>query len=446
MIFSDALRSLKSDPSRTFFYFLTFFLTTMFMFLFFNLGAAEAAVSPEYIMNTREANIYLLMQNGNITNLMEGYVLILCCVDIIFANSFFIRNKAEELAVRLVCGATFTQLAFYLLIQTFLLLLVAIPLGIACAVALIPVVNNFMAANLANAFTVEISNEAIVNFSMIIFMLVGWTTTLNLSFAYQNEAAAILNGSAATREKPGDIITAIMAKINDKVKAVIGFGVVCYAIMKIFTSPAGSAGHALIAMVGLEFFLMYAVIPMMTHYIDHAGQKNPLNVIVSSFLREDLRMVRLCVYLFVGNAAVLAGMLTMRIDGDLAALMIMLTYVVMNVMQALALMFRLQTHLAERHEEYNVLAQVGYEPSEQKKILNKETNRFFLIVLVMALVLIGCMILSLARNNMIPAMYATIMITCMVVPLFCVWILSGFFYRRSARIQDMIHSIEESRR
>ena len=37
MIFRDAIRALKFDKPRTFFYWLTFFLTTLFIFLFFNI-------------------------------------------------------------------------------------------------------------------------------------------------------------------------------------------------------------------------------------------------------------------------------------------------------------------------------------------------------------------------------------------------------------------------
>ena len=66
---------------------------------------------------------------------------ILCSVEIVFANDFFIKNKAKSLAVRLVCGATYTQNAGYLLLQTVLILLVALPVGIIGGLCALPLVN-----------------------------------------------------------------------------------------------------------------------------------------------------------------------------------------------------------------------------------------------------------------------------------------------------------------
>ena len=445
MIFSDALRSLKDDPGRTFFYFLTFFLTTFLLFLFFNMGVSEQAVSEEFIMHG-EANIFEFMENGDIVNLMMAYVVIICCVDIIFANSFFIRNKAEELAVRLVCGATFTQLAFYLLIQTFLLLVIAIPLGIAAAAGTIPLVNSFLVSQLDSPFLITVSSEAVTNFTVIILMVVFWTTTLNLSFAYQNEAAAILNGTGTSREKTGSIFGGLLAKIPDILKALLGIGVLVYMFISIFRSPSGSAEYALIALLGVELVLMFALIPLITKYIDGRGMKKPLGTIVFSFLREDLKAVKVNIYLFIGNAAVLAAMLVMRSDHILAVVMILSTYIIMNFMQAMALMFRLATHLSERSAEYNVLAQTGYEPEQQTSILRSEMCLFYLFTLFASCALIGCTLASMTAAGLIASVYMIIMMASMVLPLLLMWVLSTISYKRTAHIQDMIHSIEESRR
>lgn len=84
MIFRDAIRALKFDKPRTFFYWLTFFLTTLFIFLFFNILFSNPK-GAEYLTGGTDMQA---RQN---------------------ANDFYVRSKGKDIAVRMVCGATFNQ-------------------------------------------------------------------------------------------------------------------------------------------------------------------------------------------------------------------------------------------------------------------------------------------------------------------------------------------------
>lgn len=440
---------MKSDPARTFCYFLTFYLVTALLFLAFNISVSETSVTEQYIVQANawgEANLYTFFENVDIIELIMVYVLTICCVDLVFANRFFINNKAEEVAVRLVCGATFTQLAFYVLIQTGLLILAALPLGILTALAAMPVLNNYLAATLANPFTIYVSSEAITNFTIIIFMIILWCTILNLSFAYLNEANAILNGSSTTRQKNNSLLGGLLAKIPTVFKGAAGIALVVFSIMMIFGSPKGCIVYGITALVGIELAIQFALIPAMTWYEDHAGLRKPARTIVLSFVREDLRAVKVGVYLLIGNAVTLIGLLVMRAGSDRETVMILLTYVVMNVMQAMALMFRLQTHLSTRSSEYNVLAQVGYEPSEQYSILRKEMALFFLFILAFTALIMGCTLYALTNASILSVGKLPVLILTVLICIAVIWVLSVYAYKNSAHIQDMIHSVEESRR
>ena len=92
MIFRDALRSLKKDIGRAFFYWLTFVLTTIFIFLFLNIAMSEA-VGVTFVHTA----------NTDISTNVSLILIVICIVEIIFANDFYVRSKARDLAVRLVC-------------------------------------------------------------------------------------------------------------------------------------------------------------------------------------------------------------------------------------------------------------------------------------------------------------------------------------------------------
>ncbi|MGN1182112.1 MAG: FtsX-like permease family protein, partial [Faecalibacillus sp.] len=154
----SALRSIKDDFSRSLFYWLTFVLTSMFMFLFFHLSLSDF-VGVTFINST-----------NNMETFITVLVIVICMVVIYFANDFYVKKKSKELAVRLVCGATYMQIASYLLIQTMLLFVLAIPFGILLAVLSFPIINQGLHIFTEMTYTLNIQGGAII--STIIILVV----------------------------------------------------------------------------------------------------------------------------------------------------------------------------------------------------------------------------------------------------------------------------------
>ena len=180
MIFKDALRSLRDSMAKAVFFCLTFYLTTTLMFLFFNVAESSASGQAEVYVTGGQADIGQLVMNGDIGNLMMVFIVIMCAIDLIYANDFFVKDKAKEIAVRMICGATYIQVSAYLLIQTTLLMLIAIPLGIITAMALFSLMNSLL-ISVGSTFFVSIHSFAITQFVVVILFIIFWTMMLNLS-------------------------------------------------------------------------------------------------------------------------------------------------------------------------------------------------------------------------------------------------------------------------
>ena len=164
MIFRDAFRSLKHDMARSFFYWLTFVITSMFMFLFFNISMSDVL------------KVTFVDARTDISTNITLFVIVLSSIDLFFANDFFVKNKAKHLAVQLVCGGRYGQLAAFLLIQTAILLFLAIPFGILLGVSLLPVVNKILSSILLSQQVVKISWEAMGYMAFVMVYIIFWTT------------------------------------------------------------------------------------------------------------------------------------------------------------------------------------------------------------------------------------------------------------------------------
>lgn len=92
MIIKNALRSLQRDKARKFFLFLTFFVTTFFLFLFFNMSFSEQSGAGEYRVQGGMVSTMDVIKNADVGEILTGRVIIMSAADMIFANSFFTRK------------------------------------------------------------------------------------------------------------------------------------------------------------------------------------------------------------------------------------------------------------------------------------------------------------------------------------------------------------------
>lgn len=431
MIFKDAMRSLRDDPVHTFFYLLTFFVTTLFMFVFFNMMECEMAVHEDFIFQNGMADVGTYVAKGDIANILCAYVITLCCVDILFANRFFIRNKAPEIAVRMICGATFSQLTRYLFLQITVMLLVALPLGVLCGIGLIPVLNKVLQNYLQAPFRVYITKMAVIEFIAVLGLILFWTIILNLSYIFQNQAAKFLNGQGEDTDKTNSTFGSVLKQIPGWFNGILGIFLFVYPLYAFVKIPDAAPFWGIVGILGMDLSLRYVVVPVMTKWLK-GRMNNPVRSAVWGFLRDDLEKMQITLYLFIGNVVLLTGLLVTRNNNELAVLLILVTYIVMNVMQAMTIMFRLQTIFVTRNHEYSILSQVGFNRKQGNKVLRIETALFYGINVLIVLLYEGVLLQSLVSKGMLDAHSGNLLLGTMLVPLLVVWVISYFLYQRSA--------------
>lgn len=77
----DVFNSLMNDKVRTFFCWITFTITSMFIFLFFTVAMSDAV------------GVTMIRGKSDIPTILMVASVILCSVEIVFANDFFIKTK-----------------------------------------------------------------------------------------------------------------------------------------------------------------------------------------------------------------------------------------------------------------------------------------------------------------------------------------------------------------
>ena len=418
MIIKDSLRSLKNSFSKAVFYWLTFVLTSMFIFLFFNISMSDT-VGVQWIDN----------DNG-IATTVTVFVIAVCLVILFFANDFYVRNKSKDLAVRLVCGATYLQLAEYLLLQTFLLLLFSIPVGIVLALMAIPVMNSAITFLLDAPFIIEIHSDAVFVTVLILVMIVFWTTYLNLAFAYRNSASSMLNERKMTNPLSGvEFYKNPRKKKQGRWKKILWIVMFALPPVLLFTTENMIIPLSIIGMTGFAMMIKRVLIPFITNYISEKKISDPLTLGMFGFLRSDLMIMRFNIILFIVSSVMLIA-IVMSPDMNPAEMMLaMLSYIVMNTLLALAIMFKYSTELAERKGYFTTMSQIGYLRTQLNRMIVLETTAFYgFVTLVSLLYLESIMISQMMRGAMRTELLLPLT-AFLVIPLVICWLITMYYYR-----------------
>ncbi len=441
MIVRDAIRSLKNSMAKAVFYWLTFVLTSMFVFLFFNISMSES-LGFTWINN-----------NNDTVTTVTVFVITICLIIIFFANDFFVKNKARELAIRLVCGATFLQLAEYLLVQTFILMVIAIPFGITGALILVPVLNGIISSILNSPFSIGIYPYAVLTTIIILGLVVFWTTYLNLSFAYRNSASMLLNERKLINPLSGfsmidDNFVLTEKEKEERRKEKLArrergakFRKIACIILFLFPLIVFHFNRdmalvvSIFGMVGFYLGVPNVIIPELNRLTRDSKTDDPELLAVAGFYRTDLTILRSNIILFLASAILLVCILLGRETTPLEMMLSLLSYVVMNVLLSLAIMFKFSTEVYSRQKYFMTLNHLGYVKEDRERIINREVGLLYLTILIVALLYLGNIFLSMIFGNVLTWNQAGLLILFMVIPLGIAWLFTIFYYKRSVLTQ-----------
>lgn len=417
MILKEALRSIKDDFSRSLFYWLTFVMTSMFIFLFFNLSYNKM-LGFTFINNKNDMISYITI-----------FVVTVCLIVIFFANNFYVKKKAKYLAVQLVCGATYFQLAQYLLLQTEILLILAIPLGIVIALSLLPLLNTIMSYYLHSSINITLQTGAISATVVILLMVIIWCTILNLGYAYRNSITQLLNDDKIqvnTFSIPSLYHIHISKRLINSLSIILYIGGAIYLIYDIYSVLFA----AILGIIGFYLMLDHVIIPYLNQYTHIKHTDRPLELIYFGFIRNDMIILKMNIVLLILSDILLVSLMVQGKDNPLEIILAIISFVVINILLSLSIMFKLSTEVASRKKYYASLERIGYMKDSQKKIIQYEMIGFYGFLLISTLWYIIAIFISIIIHHILSFSFCMILLVLYIVPLILCAMTNYLYYKK----------------
>lgn len=420
-MFKAAIRSIKDDFSRSLFYWLTFVLTSMFMFLFFNISYNE------------EVGVTFINSKNDMATFITVFVVGICMVVIFFANDFFAKKKAKDMAVRLVCGSTYIQIAKFLLYQSAILLVIAIPVGILSAIVSIPIINTILLNCFRTSLVLSFQWDAAFSTALILTVVIFYSTLLNLGYAYRNSIHTLINEEKLNLNNNVPMFQ-MNFKLSKKTKKILSSLLFVLPIILFYIYGNDSKtilAFSIVGMLGFFMFLNNVLIPFLNKLTHQLKTDHSSLLVYLGFIRTNIIVLKKNIVLLIISDIFFVSLLAASLENPLEMILAFISFVTINILLSLSIMFKYSTEIAVRRKFYLSLERIGYTKKELSSVIKKEVYIFYTIIIFFCLFYICNMMISLAIHHVIHINLLIILVLCFIIPLLICSLLNHIHYKKT---------------
>lgn len=413
-IFQLAIRSLKMSKQQTLFYLCSYILTTFFIFSFFSLAFNPAT------------GIHLGAKDTTFTTSIAVLVIAVAMFCVFLANDFYISHKNKELSVMLMSGASVYRLSYFLFIQSFIIMCIAIPVGLILGYLSIPFVNMLFQNVFAKESSVYVlSQQTIIATFVILICEVVWCTILNVGYCYRNSVHSVLHEKTQIEG-----IHLLPKKLSSgKFYPILYLGPLAGILL---TDDYGLyLMFSVVAIAGIPG-LIKTTIPHLLTYFMHHGHCD--DFIAFSFVKEDLKNISFLINLMTISSLLLMSIVFFHLDSPLISMVTLVSYAGVQILLSMTLMFKFGMSLTYRNYNYQKLNQLGFIKTLLKRIMKKELFTFFMFILGIPFLYQCSMLFKLLITKHIQLSLMILLLTLEIIPIMIVFILCYQLYQKNIHL------------
>ena len=188
-------------------------------------------------------------------------------------------------------------------------------------------------------------------------------------------------------------------------------------------------------MAGFLFTTTTVVIPGISKLLKDCCIQKPVALTFLGFLRTDIRIMRVNVILLVLSSVLLISTLVTGCDTAMLMMMVLLSYIVINILLSLAVMFKFSTDILNRKKYFMTMDQLGYFKRDLNGIILAETTAFYVYVIFSALIPIGFIFALLSMRGMMETPVIVFLIGSFLVPMLVCYLVTLLYYFKTVKVK-----------
>lgn len=397
----EAILSIRKDLYRAVCFAVVFMLSSMFMYLFFHVSLSET-VGVTYIYGKNDLPTFL-----------TTFDVLVCILVIFIANDFYVKKKSKELAVILMCGGTYLQLTRFLIFQTGILMAISIPVGIGAGRLCFPLLAAVFRGMTGQELSMASGSQPVILSASIIGFEIFWSTFVNLGYSYRNSIYTLLHGERKIRMQfPRLFIVKGLRYVYPGVY--LGCAALLYFCGK---EPEQITLLGAVGLLGLCGTIDKVVLPWLERGGMERWTDDGEKLVYMGLFREDLKMAKLYIILFIATADTLCCLMAGMIEKGSGFALCLLSFSTMIPLLGISLMFRFASEAAGRRRQFDTLQKIGYTGEQIKRIVGKEILWLYGAIMGASLVYILNIVVVLCIYGLIPVAAGILLAAVFVVSL-----------------------------
>lgn len=417
-----SLVSLKKDKQKSIFYFMTFLLTTVFIFSFFNL-----VFNPQ-------GNINLGKNDTTFVTPIAVFVIVIAMVCVFLANNFYVSNKSKEISIILMSGASVYQVGIYLFIQVFIIMLFAIPFGWLLGYLLIPIINSIFSSTFVyQGQLFYLSEETNVATATILLFEVFWCSLLNLGYCVRSTINSIIHEENKLTFAASLGQTMSFSFPRKKHSASDKLFVMLYFIPAvIFVFLRDSMSFLLFSLIGIigVYGIIKKVIPnMIKNRQKNDSLEEPVQLMGLGFLYSDMKKIFGLLLVMLLSSILLTCVTVYTLAQPLVSMVALMSYISVMILMSLTVVFKIGMELNKRKRNYQHMCYLGYSVIQLKQVIYMEMRWFYGIITVIPLVYQIIILGNLLLSGQIEVSLTMLILFIQIVPVWISYLLSVKLYQ-----------------
>lgn len=401
-----ALKMLKLEYQKTFFYGLSLVCSSAVIFLFYN-----------YMDNSVLGNT--IGTGKGFSNMLSLAIMLIAAATACFANSFFLSKKMDEIAIYTMSGAGVGGVTIYLIVQNFVIILIAIPIGFIIGYLCNPLLNTLVyhAMNVSGNIW-GVSSEAV---SMSIITLLTQTaalTVVNAGYAYRHDILQLLNvGRTMRAEPPASSIR--MPILVYWITAIIPF----YLFFQITVTTNDTMVFLVATSVGLYGVsgLFKRGFPQLIEFIQKRFNMNS-KIRLIGFGNLSYAIARTATLIKILIVAIITMIcLCLSYYNDLQnSTIIYFSYGVIIFLMSICILYRIFVENSTNGPLYASLYKLGFVKKDLVRIMRFETVGLYGIILGIPTSYIAVILFIFIQHDVIPIQLAIGLVAAYLIPILCI--------------------------
>ena len=411
-----ALRMLKLEYQKTFFYGLSLVCSSAVIFLFFN-----------YMDNHIIGNE--ISTGMGFSNLLSLAIMLIASATACFANGFFLSKKNEEIGIYTMSGAGVGGVSIYLIVQNFAIIIAAIPLGFLIGYLANPILNQIVYSSLHITGNLwHISTQAIVMSIITLLTQTAALTVVNAGYAYRHDILQLLHfNNTMKAEAPASSIR--MPIIVYWVTALIPL----YVFFQVPVASNDTMVFLIVSCIGLYGIsgLFKRGLPQLFEFLQrHFNMNHKIRLIGFGNLSYSIaRTATLIKIIIVAIICMICLCITYHDDPSNSTL-IYFSYGVIIFLMTFCIVYRVIVENSSNGPLFESLYKLGFVRKDLKRIMRFETLGLYGIILFIPTLYIGIILFIYIQHGLLPIAIAVNLVLAYLIPIVLVGLITYQNYKK----------------